>query len=163
MEEYAVSFKCLGGVGGESEDVDVIAVGHDEARWEFFLELVEDGLEGHAVEEAAPATALPTAHLVRDGGGARVGGNEDGSAGAVHKAEERLEVWEVGAYELPHDAAVVGAEGVAAIGADGNVGRVVVEVGLDGGGHEVAAAGDANAELFGFGVVAEEVGVGLFA
>ena len=38
-----------------------------------------------------------------------------------------------------------------------------MEVGLDGGGHEVAAAGDANAELFGFGVVAEEVGVGLFA
>ena len=55
-----VSFKCLGGVGGESKDVGVIAVGHDEARWEFFLELVEDGLEGHAVEEAAPATALPT-------------------------------------------------------------------------------------------------------
>ena len=81
MEEYAVSFECSGGGGGESEDVDVIAVGHDEARWEFFLELVEDGLEGHAVEEAAPATALPTAHLVRDGGGAKVGGNEDGSAG----------------------------------------------------------------------------------
>ena len=130
MEEYTVSFECLGGGGGESEDVDVIAVGHDEARWEFFLELVEDRLEGHAVEETAPATALPTAHLVRDGGGARVGGNEDGSAVAVHEAEERLKVWEVVADYGPHHATIVGVEGVAAIGADVNVVGVFVKVGL---------------------------------
>ena len=38
-----------------------------------------------------------------------------------------------------------------------------MEVRLDGCGHEVSAAGDADAELFVFGVVAGEVGVGCFA
>ena len=163
MEEYAVSFKCLGGVGRESEDVDVVAVGHDEARREFFLELVDDGLEGHAVEKAAPAATLSATYLVGNGSRARVGGDEDGSAGTVHEAEERLEVWEVVAYDGPHHATIVGVEGVATIGADGNVVGVFVKVGLDGCGHEVATAGDANAELFGSGVGGEEVGVGRFA
>ena len=45
---------------------------------------------------------------------------------------------------------------------DGNVGRILAEVGLNGGSHEVAAAGDADAELLGLGVGAEEVGVRLF-
>ena len=129
----------------------------------FFLEFVEGGLEGHAVEVAAPAAALPAAHFVGGGGWAGVGGDENEGAGAVHEAEERLEVWEVVAYDGPHHATIVGVEGVATIGADVNVVGVFVKVGLDGCGHEVATAGDANAELFGSGVKAEEVGVGRFA
>ena len=158
-----MSFEGVGSGGGESGDLNVATAGHDEARWEFFLEFVEGGLEGHAVEKAAPAATLSATHLVGNGGRARVGGNEDGSAGTVHEAEERLEVWEVVAYDGPHHATIVGVEGVATIGADGNVVGVFVKVGLDGCGHEVATAGDANAELFGFGVEAEEVGVGRFA
>ena len=42
------------------------------------------------------------------------------------------------------------------------MGRILAEVGLNGGSHEVAAAGDADAELLGLGVGAEEVGVRLF-
>ena len=158
-----MSFEGVGSGGGESGDLNVATAGHDEARWEFFLEFVDDRLEGHAVEKAAPAATLSATHLVGDGGRAGVGGNEDGSAVAVHEAEERLKVWEVVADYGPHHAAVVRVEGVAAIGADGDVVGVVVKVGLDGCGHEVATAGDANAELFGSGVKAEEVGVGRFA
>ena len=61
----------------------------------------------------------------------------------------------VGAGDGPHHTAIV-------VGADGNVGRILAEVGLNGGSHEVAAAGDADAELLGLGVGAEEVGVRLF-
>ena len=62
---------------------------------------------------------------------------------------------EVSASDGPHHTAI--------ISADGNVGRILAEVGLNGGSHEVAAAGDADAELLGLGVGAEEVGVRLFS
>ena len=68
----------------------------------------------------------------------------------------------VGAGDGPHHTAIITVECVAAISADGNVGRILAEVGLNGGSHEVAAAGDADAELLGLGVGAEEVGVRLF-
>ena len=60
----------------------------------------------------------------------------------------------VGAGDGPHHTAI--------ISTDGNVGRVLAEVGLNGGSHEVATAGDADAELLGLGMGAEEVGVRLF-
>ena len=90
-----MSFEGVGSGGGESGDLNVATAGHDEARWEFFLEFVEGGLEGHAVEVAAPAAALPAAHFVGDGGWAGVGGDENEGAGAVHEAEERsnFEKW----------------------------------------------------------------------
>ena len=154
-----VALEGVGGVGGGSDNLNVVTVGHDEAGWEFLLELVEDGLEGHAVEKAAPAATLPASHFVGDDCWGGVDGDEDGSAGAVYEAEERFKVWEVGACDGPHHAAIVCIESVATVGSDGNVGRVVVEAGLNGSSHEVASAGDADAELFGLGVGAEEVGV----
>ena len=66
---------------------------------------------------------------------------------------------EVGAGDGPHHTAV---ESIFRVSPDGNVGRILTEVGLDGGSHEVATAGDADAELLGLGVGAEEVGIRLF-
>ena len=69
---------------------------------------------------------------------------------------------EVGAGDGPHHTAIIRVESIATISPDGNVGRILAKVGLDGGSHEVAAAGDADAELLGLGVGAEEVGIRLF-
>ena len=89
-----VALEGVGGVGGGSDNLNVVTVGHDEAGWEFLLELVEDGLEGHAVEKAAPAAASPASGFPLRwrcyGGWAGVGGDENGSAGAVHEAERRF-------------------------------------------------------------------------
>lgn len=70
-------------------------------------------------------------------------------------------MWEVLAGGGPHSAAIIGIERIHCITADGNVGGVVGKVLVDGGSHEVAAAGNPNPELFGFGVSAEEVGISL--
>ena len=69
---------------------------------------------------------------------------------------------EVGAGDGPHHTAIIRVESVATVCTDGNVGRILAEVGLNGGSHEVATAGDADAELLGLGMGAEEVGVRLF-
>ena len=68
----------------------------------------------------------------------------------------------VGAGDGPHHTAIITVERVSRVGSNGNVGRILAEVGFNGGSHEVAAAGDADAELLGLGVGAEEVGIRLF-
>ena len=142
-----VALEGVGGVGGGSDNLNVVTVGHDEAGWEFLLELVEDGLEGHAVEKAAPAATLPASHFVGDDCWGGVDGDENGRAGAVHEAEERFKVW-AGACDGPHHAAIVCRKRWT-VGPDGNVG--CGGGGINGSGHEVASAGDADAELFGLG------------
>ena len=72
-------------------------------------------------------------------------------------------MWEVLAGDGPHGAAIIGIERVHSVASDGNVGGVVGKVLVDGGSHEVAASGNSNPKLFGFGVGAEEVGVSLAA
>ena len=68
----------------------------------------------------------------------------------------------MGAGDGPHHTAIITVESIAGVPTDGNVGRILAEVGFNGGSHEVAAAGDADAELLGLGVGAEEVGIRLF-
>ena len=46
VEEDAVAFEGTGGVGRRSDDLNVVTVCNDEARWKFLLELVQDRLEG---------------------------------------------------------------------------------------------------------------------
>ena len=131
-----------------AEDVNIVCKGQDRAVRELISELLQERLDGEAVEEAPPGAPLTSSDAVEDFGAPDAGLVENNAGGiSVHEPPERCKAREMLKQWAPHPAPTKRVESILGVGRNVDPALVLVEEGGDGRLHELAATRQSHSKL----------------
>jgi len=125
---------------GRAEDVGIVCKGQDFSVRKLISELLQERLDGEAVEGAPPGASLTSSDAAEDFGAPDAGLFENNARGiSVHEPPQSNKAWEMLKQWPPSPAPSKRVERILGVGRNVDPALVLVEEGGDGRRHEFAA------------------------